>query len=72
MESLTMKTPVMYHFPTGFATGKLQEDTQDLLDKYNHLYDWSYNDMCNYIKLYGESKFQNATTDELYSVIYGD
>ena len=67
-----MNTPVMYHFPTGFATGKLQEDTQDLLDKYNHLYDWSYNDMCNYIKLYGESKFQNATTDELYSVIYGD
>ena len=67
-----MKTPVMYHFPTGFATGKLQEDTQDLLDEYNHLYDWSYNDMCNYIKLYGESKFQNATTDELYSVIYGD
>ena len=67
-----MNTPVMYHFPTGFATGKLQEDTQDLLDEYNHLYDWSYNDMCNYIKLYGESKFQNATTDELYSVIYGD
>ena len=66
-----MKTPVMYHFPTGFATGKLQEDTQDLLDEYNHLYDWSYNDMCNYIKLYGESKFQNATTDELYEVIYG-
>ena len=66
-----MNTPVMYHFPTGFATGKLQEDTQDLLDEYNHLYDWSYNDMCNYIKLYGESKFQNATTDELYSVIYG-
>ena len=66
-----MNTPVMYHFPTGFATGKLQEDTQDLLDEYNHLYDWSYNDMCNYIKLYGESKFQNATTDELYEVIYG-
>ncbi len=67
-----MTTPVMYHFPTGFATGKLEEDTQDLLDEYNHLYDWSYNDMCNYIKLYGESKFQNATTDELYQVIYGD
>ena len=47
-----MNTPVMYHFPTGFATGKLQEDTQDLLDKYNHLYDWSYNDMCNYCLLY--------------------
>ena len=56
---------------TGLATGKLQEDTQFFLDKYNHLYDWSYNDMCNYIKLYGESKFQNATTDELYEVIYG-
>ena len=67
-----MTIPIMYHFPTGFSTGKLQEDTQDLLDEYNHLYDWSYNDMCNYIKLYGESKFQNATTDELYSVIYGD
>ena len=56
---------------TGFATGKLEEDTQYLLDEYNLLYDWSYNDMCNYIKLHGESKFQNATTEELYEVIYG-
>ena len=56
---------------TGLATGKLQEDTQYLLDEYNLLFDWSYNDMCDYIKLHGESKFQNATTEELYEVIYG-
>ena len=55
----------------GKPTGQMDELTQKYLDDYNTLYDWSYNDMCNYIKLYGESKFQNATTDELYEVIYG-
>ena len=42
----------------GLATGKLQEETQELLDEYNKLYDWEYNEMCEFIENYGETEFQ--------------
>ena len=41
----------------GLATGKLEEETQELLDEYNELYNWSYNDMVDFIKKYGETEF---------------
>ena len=31
-------------------TGKMQEDTQELLDEYNELYNWEYNEMCRFIE----------------------
>ena len=34
----------------GKPTGQMQEETQELLDDYNTLYDWSYNDMCRFIE----------------------
>ena len=40
-----------------FPTGKLQEETQELLDEYNETYDWSYNDMVDFIKEHGEKDF---------------
>ena len=43
----------------GLATGKLQEETQELLDEYNELYNWEYNDMVDFIKSYGEDDFIN-------------
>ena len=43
----------------GLATGKLQEETQELLDEYNELYNWEYNDMCDFIETYGEDDFIN-------------
>ena len=39
-------------------TGQLQEETQELLDEYNETYDWSYNDMVDFIKKYGEEEFR--------------
>ena len=30
----------------GLSTGQMQEETQQLLDEYNELYNWEYNDMC--------------------------
>ena len=36
----------------------MQESTQELLDEYNELYDWEYNDMCDFIENYGETEFQ--------------
>ena len=39
------------------ATGQMQELTQKKLDEYNELYDWSYNDMCDFIESYGEEAF---------------
>ena len=42
----------------GLPTGQLQEETQQLLDEYNETYDWSYNDMVDFIKEYGEDKFR--------------
>tara|TARA_B000000565_G_scaffold214973_1_gene168550 strand:- start:33 stop:467 length:435 start_codon:yes stop_codon:yes gene_type:complete len=38
-------------------TGQMQELTQKKLDEYNELYDWSYNDMCDFIESYGEEAF---------------
>ena len=39
-------------------TGQLQEETQELLDEYNETYDWSYNDMVDFIKAHGEEDFR--------------
>ena len=38
----------------GLPTGQMQEETQELLDEYNELYNWEYNDMVDFIKSYGE------------------
>ena len=38
-------------------TGQMQELTQKKLDEYNELYNWSYNDMCDFIESYGEEAF---------------
>jgi hypothetical protein len=43
----------------GIPTGQMQEETQELLDEYNELYNWSYNDMCDFIESYGEDDFIN-------------
>ena len=42
----------------GLPTGQMQEETQELLDEYNETYDWSYNDMVDFIKEHGEEKFR--------------
>ena len=39
------------------STGQMQEETQELLDEYNELYDWEYNEMCEFIENYGETEF---------------
>ena len=39
------------------STGQMQEETQELLDEYNELYNWEYNDMCDFIESYGEEAF---------------
>ena len=41
----------------GLPTGQMQEETQQLLDEYNELYNWEYNDMCDFIENYGETEF---------------
>ena len=41
------------------STGQMQEETQELLDEYNELYNWEYNDMCDFIESYGEDDFIN-------------
>ena len=33
------------------ATGKMEEETRELLDYYNELYNWEYNDMVDYMPL---------------------
>ena len=38
-------------------TGQMQEETQETLDEYNELYNWEYNDMCDFIENYGETEF---------------
>ena len=43
----------------GLPTGQMQEETQELLDEYNELYNWEYNDMVDFIKDYGEDDFRN-------------
>ena len=35
-------------------TGQMQEETQKYLDDYNLLYDWDYNEMCDFIELWGD------------------
>ncbi len=42
---------------TRLATGQMQEETQELLDEYNELYDWEYNDMCDFIENHSEEEF---------------
>tara|TARA_B100000945_G_scaffold163260_1_gene130966 strand:+ start:63 stop:500 length:438 start_codon:yes stop_codon:yes gene_type:complete len=39
-------------------TSQMEEETQELLDEYNETYDWSYNDMVDFIKEYGEEDFR--------------
>jgi len=39
----------------GKATGQMQEETRELLDHYNNLYNWDYNEMCRFIENYGET-----------------
>jgi len=43
---------------TRLATGQMQEETQELLDEYNELYDWEYNDMCDFIENHSEEEFR--------------
>ena len=38
-------------------TGQMQEETQKYLDDYNLLYNWDYNEMCDFIEKYGETEF---------------
>ena len=39
-------------------TSQMEEETQELLDEYNETYDWSYNDMVDFIKEHGEEDFR--------------
>ena len=43
---------------TRLATGQMKEETQELLDEYNELYNWSYNDMCDFIENHSEEEFR--------------
>ena len=42
----------------GKPTGQMQEETQELLDNYNNLYNWEYNDMCRFIENHSEEEFR--------------
>ena len=46
----------------GIPTGQMQEHTQELLDHYNELFNWEYNEMCDFIENYGEDAFQDNYT----------
>ena len=46
----------------GIPTGQMQEHTQELLDHYNELFNWEYNEMCEFIENYGETEFQTRYT----------
>ena len=39
-------------------TGQMDELTQEKLDDYNTLYDWEYNDMCDFIENHSEEEFR--------------
>ena len=52
------------------STGQMQEETQELLDEYNELYNWEYNDMCDFIENYGETEF--LTYYETYNRLVDD
>jgi len=41
----------------GKPTGQMQQETQETLDEYNELYNWEYNEMCEFIENYGETEF---------------
>ena len=47
----------------GLPTGQMEQETQELLDEYNELYCWEYNDMVDFIKEYGEKKFRDYYED---------
>ena len=51
----------------GMPTGKMEEETRELLDYFNELYNWSYNDMVDYIIEHGEKKFR-----DYYSTFYSE
>ena len=51
----------------GMPTGRMEEETRELLDHYNELYNWSYNDMVDYIIEHGEKKFR-----DYYSTFYSE
>ena len=55
---------------TRLPTGQMQEETQETLDEYNELYDWEYNDMCDFIENYGETEF--LTYYETYNRLCDD
>ena len=52
------------------STGQMQEETQELLDEYNELYNWEYNDMCDFIEEHGEENFRDHY--ETYSRLVDD
>ena len=54
----------------GLPTGQMKEETQELLDEYNETYDWSYNDMVDFIKAHGEDKFREYY--EQYETLVSD
>ena len=43
----------------GMPTGRMEEETRELLDYYHELYNWEYNDMVDYIIEHGEKKFRD-------------
>jgi len=47
----------------GLPTGQMQEETKELLDEYNEIYCWEYNDMVDFIKEYGEKNFRDYYED---------
>ena len=53
---------------TRLATGQMQEETQELLDEYNTLYCWEYNDMCDFIENHSEEEFREHYETYLQSV----
>ena len=45
-------------------TGQMQEETQELLDDYNTLYCWEYNDMCEFIENHSCLLYTSDAADE--------
>ena len=43
----------------GKPTGQMQEETQEKLDGFNLLYNWEYNEMCDFIESHGEETFRD-------------
>ena len=52
----------------GLPTGQMQEETQELLDEYNELYNWEYNDMCDFIENYDVDSVEHF--EEMYQGQY--